>query len=200
MRTHRSLPLSIGLLAALAMASPAPAQSPSVPPPMPPTPAPAQNPPAPPDADNKPKDAPAKPAPKKVYTNDDLGGGRRGEVSVVGNSKTAAKPAQTATNEPKNEQYWHNRAQKLRNDMAAVDREIAQLQAENQGEHSASGNSSGTNPPPPPTSAYYGGSRASNQYQNQLRKLNNRKAQIQEQMDQLEEEAHKANVPPGWLR
>ena len=138
------------------------------------------------------------PPPKKVYTNDDLHALRRSDdVSVVGKSNQTARPGQTTASGPKNEQYWRNRAQKLRSEIADVDRQIAELAAANQRQGSAT---NGTNTTAAPTGAYYGNSRAGMQYQNQMRRLQNRKAQLEEQMDQLEEEARRANVPAGWLR
>jgi hypothetical protein len=141
-----------------------------------------------------------KAAAKKVYTNDDLKSGDAGDVSVVGNDKRAVRPGQTAANQTKNEQYWHNRAEQLRRQMAELDRQIAQIEAANQKENSQSASSGGTNPPPAPLSAYTVGSHVRGGNTTQLDRLKNRKAQLQEQMDQLEEEARKANVPPGWLR
>jgi len=190
MSTRIFLPFGFGLLAALAITCPAAARQAA---------APAQNPGAPADSAGKPQDTSNPPA-KKVYTNDDLNGHGKGEISVVGSSKQAVRPGDTATNGPKNEQYWRSRAQKLRNQMADVDRQIAQVEAANQKERAAATNPSGTSPQTAPVGAYYGGSRASNQYENQMKRLKVRKAQIQEQIDQMEEEARRANVPPGWLR
>ena len=139
-----------------------------------------------------------RPPAKKVYTNDDLGGGRRGDVSVVGNSKAAGKAGKStaANNEPKNEQYWRGRAQKLRSQMAEVDRQIAQMTPANQTSGSATTGS--TSSSPAPLSAYSNASHARAGVP--LERLQNRKAELQAQMDQLEEEARKAGVPPGWLR
>ena len=196
MQTYSSWPLSISLLAALALASPGPAHAQSQPQSGDSQQAkPQQDANSAPDPATKPK-AP----PKKVYTNEDLSNGNMGDVSVVGNEKRAVRPGPTATNEPKNEQYWRNRAQKLRNEMAEVDRQIAQIEKTNQNERSQSPNANGTAPPPAPLSAYTVGSHARGGDMTQLDRLKYRKAQIQEQMDQLEEEARKANVPPGWLR
>jgi hypothetical protein len=148
---------------------------------------------------SQPKDAKSSTPAKKVYTNDDLRSTDSGGVSVVGNNRAAAKPgkATTADTGPKNEQYWRSRAQKLRNEMAEVDRQIAELEAANQDPHTGS---SGTNPPPPPPSAYTVGAHVRGGSSTPLQRLENRKAQLQREMDQLEEEARKAGVPPGWLR
>jgi hypothetical protein len=140
-------------------------------------------------------------ASKKVYTNDDLGSAPKGELSVVGSKNAASKAGKstTANNEPKNEQYWRGRAQSLRNQMAEVDRQIAQEKAANQtGGSGTSGTGGSTAPPPAPLSAYTNSAHARAGTQQQ--KLQDRKAALQAQMDQLEEEARKAGVPPGWLR
>ena len=154
---------------------------------------------------SQPKDAKSSPPAKKVYTNDDLRSLDSGGVSVVGNNRAAAKPgkATSADTGPKNEQYWRSRAQKLRNEMAEVDRQIAELEAANQSQRTGSGgssNSGGTNPPPAPVSAYTVGAHVHGNSTTPLQRLQNRKAQLQQQIDQLEEEARQAGVPPGWLR
>ncbi|HKO03874.1 MAG TPA: hypothetical protein VJW51_03960 [Candidatus Acidoferrales bacterium] len=187
--------LGIALLAGLALASVSRAQSQTTPPPQPPA---QQNPDSLADAAAKAKEAKSGTAPKKVYTNDDLGGGRRGDVSVVGNTRADGKAGKstTANNEPKNEQYWRGRAQKLRSQMAEVDRQIAQLTPANQ--TNGNGTSGSTSSSPAPLSAYSNASHARAGVP--LERLQNRKAELQAQMDQLEEEARKAGVPPGWLR
>ena len=151
-----------------------------------------------PDASAKPKDgaagAPGNGAPatsaKHVYTNDDLRTMGRSDVSVVGKTEKPGKA--TTSNEPKNEAYWHNRAQKLRDQIADVDRQIAEF---NRQEPAAGGSSS---TPPPPPGAYTVG--AHSRTTAQLERLQNRKAALEQQMEQLQDEARKAGVPPGWLR
>jgi hypothetical protein len=156
-----------------------------------------QNPDSPADAAAKSKAAKSNTAPKKVYTNDDLTGSPS-QMSVAGSKNGDAKASKStaASSEPKNEQSWRGRAQTLRNQMADVDRQIAQLTAANQ---TNSSGSAGSNPSSPaPLSAYTNASHAG--AGNRLEKLRNRKAELQSQMDQLEEEARRAGVPPGWLR
>lgn len=157
-----------------------------------------QNPDSSTDANAKSQAAKSTPAPKKVYTNDDLGSAPKAEVSVVGNNRAPSKAGKStaANNEPKNEQYWRGRAQSLRAQMAEVDRQIARETAANQTNGSSTTGSN--SPPPAPLSAYTNGAHA--RAGSQLQKLQDRKAALQAQMDQLEEEARKANVPPGWLR
>ena len=143
---------------------------------------------APASAANKPKD-PASPPPKKVYTNDDLKGTPREDVSVVGNNRGTGRKV-PATGE-RNQQYWHNRAQRIRNETAEVDRQIALLTKPDPN----TGASIPSSTPPPP-----GAHATTSRPVAQLQRLQSRKAQLQQQMDQLEEEARRADVPPGWLR
>ena len=142
-------------------------------------------------------DAAPAPAEKKVYTNDDLRAMRGNDVSVVGAKKQTAPATPKGKTQPQNEQYWRNRAQNLHRQMAEVDRQIAELESTNPRQGNATNS---TNTAFAPTGGYYGNSRAGMQYQNQMKRLQTRKAQIQAQIDQLEEDARRANVPPGWLR
>ena len=137
--------LGIALLGSLALASVCRAQSQTTPPPQS---QPQQNQDSLAEAAAKAKEAKSSTAPKKVYTNDDVGSPRSGNVSVVGNSKAEGKAGKTtaANNEPKNEQYWRGRAQRLRSQMEEVDRQIAQLTAANQPNAGGSGGS--TSPAP----------------------------------------------------
>ena len=193
MRNPITVYLGIALLAGLALAPVSPVRSQA-----PPAQQPQQNPDSPADAAAKSKDAKSTPAPKKVYTNDDLSGMRGGNISVVGNSRADSKTGKsTATNsDPKNAQYWRGRAQRLRAQMAEVDRQIAQVKAANQ--TNGSGTSGSNSSTPAPLGAYSNGSHA--RAGTQLRKLEERRAELQAQMDQLEDQARRAGVPPGWLR
>jgi hypothetical protein len=184
---------AVVLLAGLALPRVSPAQSQSPPPQQP-----QQNPDSQTDAAAKPKDAPSSPAPKKVYTNDDLGSAPRGGLSVVGNGKADGKAGKStaANNEPKNEQYWRGQAQRIHAQIAEVDRQIAQLKAANQ--TNGSGSSGSTPPAPAPLSAYSNSAHA--RAGSQMQRLQDRKAELLTEMDQLEEQARKANVPAGWLR
>jgi len=193
LRNPSTVPLGIALLAGLVLAAVWPVSSQA-----PPAQQSQQNPDSPADAAAKSKDAKSTTAAKKVYTNDDLGGAQNGEVSVVGKSRADAKTGKSTTtsNDPKNEQYWRGRAQRLRAQMAEVDRQIAQVTAANQ--TNGSGTSGSNSSTPAPLSAYSNGPHA--RAGSQLRKLEEQKAELQAQMDQLEEQARRAGVPPGWLR
>lgn len=150
------------------------------------------------DKDAPGKDTTDKPATKRVFTNDDLSG--MGGVSVVGAKKPSAQTNQSSANQPRNEQYWRSRAQYLHSQMEQVDRQIAQLEAQEKNAHNPNASSNGQNPPPP--SAYTVGAHARGESAgaNQMERLKARKTQIQEQINQLEDEARKANVPAEWIR
>jgi hypothetical protein len=143
-------------------------------------------------AADKPKDGQANSGAKKVYTNDDLKTMHGDSLSVVGTTGSQKKPA--TSNNTKNEQreqaYWHNRAQKLRSQIAEVDAQIAQITHDNSQTDSGggAGATAGSNP------IYFGGQGV------RLNNLRGRKASIEKQLDDLAEEARKAGVPPGWLR
>lgn len=153
------------------------------------------------DAARKAKaDKPATPA-KKVYNTEDLASSSgSGGVSTVGDTNAAKddasapadKSAGAKGGEPvKDEAYWRGRAQTLREQMAQVDAQIAQLQDEmkkggNAGFNVQSGVASNT--------IYF------EDRDTKLKKLEEKKAQIQKQMDDLEEEARKADVPASWVR
>jgi len=148
---------------------------------------------------------------KKVYTTDDFPSSRGGgsstsddkDANAKGNGADAANKAlgkaggatggnMNAGGSPaKDEAYWRGRAQKLRDQMAQVDAEIDKLKDEmkkggNAGFNVQSGLTSNT--------VYF------DDRNTQLKKLEQRKAEIQKQMDDLEEEARKADVPSSWVR
>lgn len=138
---------------------------------------------------DKPKDTQTQPqaSPKKTYTNDDL---------ASGTPPGRATPQKPSTNngtkkDLRDEAWWHNRAQNLRNQTADVDRQIAQIKDNPHNSPTAGGGQdtvTGSNP------IYYGG-----QY-GRLKNLQARKATLEKQMEDLEEEARRAGVPSGWLR
>jgi hypothetical protein len=152
------------------------------------------------DAARKAKTDKPKNAPKKVYTDDDLSSLHGGGVSVVGDkdSGTADKDAAGAktggdagAKPAKGEAWWRDRAQKLRDQMAQVDSEIDKVQDEvkkggGAGFNVQSGLTSNT--------VYF------EDRNTKLKNLQKKKAEIQKQMDALEEEARQADVPLSWIR
>jgi hypothetical protein len=163
-----------------------------------------------------------KPKARRVYTDEDMPS-LTGPVSVVGAEKSepASADAQKPASEPpgsgeaksgkKDEAYWRGRYQALRMKMDAIDKKIADLQEEIKKYGNGGG---GTDPPKGPgvysnsTCTYqvgaYGGqggcAMVVHDRESQLKDLEKQKADVQNQMDQLQEEARKSGVDPGWLR
>jgi len=142
-----------------------------------------------------------KPAPKKVLTDDDLSSIKGKGVSVVGDASPGAgdkKPAAENSAAPsaakpgvKDEAYWRARAEQIRSQMAAIDQQIEQTQ-----EEIKKGGAAGFD-------AQTGLSQNVIYFEDRntkLKKLEAKKAELQKQMDDLEDEARKAGVPSGWLR
>jgi len=153
------------------------------------------------DAARKAKGEKSKPAPKKVITDEDLSSLKGEGVSVVGDEKpgaegepgdaeksgaaTAAKPG------VKDEAYWRGRAKQLHDQIASVDAEIDKTQDEIK-----KGGGAGFD-------AQTGLSQNVIYFEDRntkLKKLQERKAQLQKQLEDLEDEARKAGVPSGWVR
>ena len=137
-----------------------------------------------------------KPKARKVYTEDDLSGMHKGGVSVVGNeSKKSPRRARTADPEgdpePNGEEYWRGRAQPILDAIAATDAQIAQLQ-EDIKKYGASGIDVTTGMKD--NVAYI------HDRNGQIQTLQKRKADLQKQLDELEEEGRKAGAQPAWFR
>jgi len=150
------------------------------------------------DAARKAKADKPKTTPKKVYTEDDMHSLKSGGLSVVGekdsdstadSDKPDANPAGAGAK--KDEAYWRGRAQKIRDQMAAVDQEIAKVQDEiKKGGAAGFDAQTGRN-----QNVVFFEDRNT-----QLKNLQKKKEDLQKQMDALEDEARQADVPVGWLR
>jgi hypothetical protein len=181
------------LASLFAQSSSSPQQSP------PPQPPPAQTPAQPKEesvADAAKKSPKDKPKPKKVYTEDDLSGMRKGAVSVVGNeNKKSPRRARTTEPEgdydPNSEEYWRGRAQPLLDDIAATDAQIEQLK-EDIKKYGASGIDVTTGMKD--NVAYI------HDRNGQIQDLQKKKADLQKQLDDLAEEGRKAGAQPAWFR
>ena len=153
------------------------------------------------DAARKSKTEKSKSAPKKVITDDDLSSIKGDGVSVVGEAGSGKKESNAAAEKAgdaapaksgaKDEAYWRGRAKQIRDQMANVDAEIEKTQ-----EEIKKGGAAGFDP-----------QTGLNQNviffedrNTKLKKLEEKKAELQKQMDDLEDEARKAGVPSGWLR
>jgi len=152
------------------------------------------------DAARKAKADKPKTAPKKVYTEDDMHSLKSGGLSVVGekdsdaaadSGKSETSPAGAGAKTEKDEAYWRGRAQKIRDQMAAVDQEIAKVQDEiKKGGAAGFDAQTGRNQ----NVVFFEDRNA------KLKNLEKKKDELQKQMDALEEEARQADVPVGWLR
>jgi chromosome segregation ATPase len=142
--------------------------------------------------------------PSKVYTEEDLAQMRSGSVSVVGQDggegngspETSNYAGDSKTQDKGNggkngEAYWRGKARKLQEQIAAVDQEIEKMKQEIK------------------TSGGSGFDAASSLQQNviyindrngRLKRLEDKKAKLMEQMAQLQEEGRKAGADPGWFR
>jgi len=153
------------------------------------------------DAARKSKTEKSKAAPKKVITDDDLSSIKGDGVSVVGEESSGTKASNAAAEKAgdaapaksgaKDEAYWRGRAKQIRDQIANVDAEIEKTQ-----EEIKKGGAAGFDP-----------QTGLNQNviffedrNTKLKKLEEKKAELQKQMDDLEDEARKAGVPSGWLR
>jgi hypothetical protein len=149
------------------------------------------------DASKKPpKD---KPKPKRVYTEEDLSGLRGNGVSVVGDANAPARsnaPASQssggdATKSVRDEEYWRGRASQIKEQMAATDEAIKNLQAEIK-KNGATGfdAQSGLK-----DNIIYVDDRNA-----RLKQLEQRRQDLDKQMDLLQEEGRKAGADSAWFR
>ena len=137
----------------------------------------------------------------KVWFNEDL---ERlgGEVSVVGSAsapaasaggEAAAAEGGAAGGESKPEppkentaEYWQQRLAPLRAEMAQIDQQLSQFRS-NQGK--AASNTLDVNI-----------NAAGADVQDTIRRLEQRRTQVQQQIDDLQAEARRKGVPTGWVR
>ena len=141
--------------------------------------------------DSSAKQAPQKPKPKKVWTDDDLSK-LKGDVSVVGNTNSSGRKTISHSEESPwgtgSAQQYRIRLAQLQAQMDQTDQKITELKNIESG--STSGNSGlqlhdGYNTIPLP---------------DQIKSLEEKKQQIQAQMDALYDEARKNGIEPGDLR
>jgi len=141
--------------------------------------------------------------PKKVYTEEDLSGMRRNDVSVVGDEKpTGAGAAGTrkADGEKKtgvvpmsgqDEVYWRGKALELLDQITATEQQIAKLKDDIR-KYGAGGFDVTT------------GMKKNVAYiedrNGQVKELEKRKADLEKKLDQLEEQGRTAGAEPAWFR
>jgi len=153
------------------------------------------------EASRKAKAKKEKPARGKVLTDDDLSGIRGNGVSVVGDGSSGGSTSKSADGSPAlgqvsetgahDEQYWRGKSRELLDQIAATDQEIAKTQEEikkygNVGFDPSTGLKK---------NVIYVDDR-----QTKVKKLEERKQDLQKQLEQLEDEGRKEGAPPAWFR
>lgn len=139
-----------------------------------------------------------KPKPKHVFTNDDLSG-LGGGISVVGDSDRGAagdsrggSQVRSATpSGDKNEAYWRQRAQAIRDQIAGVDQQIDKVKQEIAKSGPASFD---------PTTGLTQNVIVLHDRNADLQRLQERKQAFEKQLDDLADEGRKAGANPGWFR
>jgi hypothetical protein len=151
------------------------------------------------DAARKAKTDKGKSKARKVYTDEDLPAAGHA-ISVVGEESAAGDASRPAKNSDaksgaseaaKQEQYWRGRARRIRDQMDAVDREIAALK-EDIKKNGAGGFDTSTGLQ---KNVIY-----VNDKNGQVSELEKKKAELEKEMDQLMEEGRKAGASPSWFR
>jgi hypothetical protein len=132
--------------------------------------------------------------PKKVWTNDEISSaGGPGAISVVGSSNTeknrgSAKPSATGSQHDRQSASYRDRLRQLNDQLAATDKQISDLRNFKAENASASG-----------------GINMSHRYtttsvEDQVKTLEDKRNQLQAQVEAVEDEARKNGVEPGQLR
>ncbi|HSC77276.1 MAG TPA: hypothetical protein VLB32_01830 [Candidatus Acidoferrales bacterium] len=142
----------------------------------------------------------------KVWTNDEIERLVRGDRTlVVGTAapaspsaateeaapaaeEAAAAPAEEAPQKPKEQtpEYWQERMKPLREEMAKVDQQLQQLRS---GQGQAASNAINVNANAPGVDV-----------RDTIQRLEQKRADLQRQFEDLQTEARRAGVPPGWVR
>jgi hypothetical protein len=132
----------------------------------------------------------------KVYTEDDLSGLKGPGVSVVGDApKKGARRARPTgpygDGGENSEEYWRGRAQDILGQIAAVDQAIASMKDDIK-KYGSGGFDVTTGMKD--NIAYI------NDRNGQLKNLEKRKADLEKQLDELQDEGRKAGAPASWFR
>jgi hypothetical protein len=143
---------------------------------------------------------PARQPAGKILTNDDLSQKRdehvisgisvAGKAPRFGQEKTPSKDPIRSKEQKRDETYWRNQARQIRDQIAAVDSEIRKLD-----EAAKSGKADGIQIEYGTTTQYLMAT-----FEDQRKKLEKDKQDLETQMKALEEEARHAGAMPGWLR
>ncbi len=148
------------------------------------------------EAARKAKEKKSATAKRKVYTEDDLSSLKGPGVSVVGEApKKGAGPSRPLDPDgdggQNNEEYWRRRAREILDQITAVDEEIAQKKDEIK-KYGSGGFDVTTGMKQ--NIAYI------NDRNGQVKSLENRKVNLEKQLDDLQEEGRKAGAAPSWFR
>jgi hypothetical protein len=140
----------------------------------------------------------------KVWTNDEIEVLVRGQrISTVGEAVAAPAPSEGASEAgapegaaaegekalPPKEQtpeYWQERLKPLREELAKVEQE---LQASRSGQNQAASNAVNVNTNAPGVDVA-----------DTIARLEQRRAQLQRQVEDIQAEARRMGIPPGWVR
>jgi hypothetical protein len=144
----------------------------------------------------------------KVYSNENLGGLSSRGVSYVGSSSSSSSSTSDGAGNSDNstqssatggaaapgkneESYWRGRAQEIRNQMADIDRQIARVQDDIAKNGAVSVD---------PSSGARQGVIMVEDRNAEIKRLEDKKADLQNSLDQLAEEGRKAGADSGWFR
>jgi hypothetical protein len=135
-----------------------------------------------------------KPKAKRVYTGDDLGS-IHGSISVVGDPSSGSAGRDdadsSAATSGNSEAYWRGRARAIKDQIASTDQQIAGVKAEIAKSGAASFD---------PSTGLSQGVIIVHDRNAQVKQLEDRKANLQRQLDELGDDARKAGADPGWAR
>ena len=142
-----------------------------------------------------------KPKPKHVYTNDDLSG-LSGTISVVGSESSDSRSANgtsgaisrgnnPASSANKNEAYWRGKARAIKDQIAAVDQQIDRVNQEIAKSGPAAFD---------PTTGLQQNVIIVHDRNAELQRLQERKQNLEKQLDDLADEGRRAGADAGWFR
>jgi outer membrane biosynthesis protein TonB len=153
------------------------------------------------DAARRAKAQKTKTATPRVYTEESLSGMSGHGVSTVGQSNSGAQGSSASGNSyanpdsssavANNEQYWRGRARTIRDQMAGIDQRISNVQDEI-AKHGAIGMDA--------SSGLQAGVIFIEDRNAQIKQLEKQKADLQGQLDSLEDEGRKVGADSGWFR
>ena len=131
-----------------------------------------------------------------MYTEDDLSGMKGPGVSVVGEAPQKDAPRARPTGQDgdgreNNEEYWRGRAQEILGQIAAVDQAMARMKDDIK-KYGSGGFDVTTGLKD--NIAYI------HDRNGQLKDLEKRKADLQKQLEELQDEGRKAGAPASWFR